>query len=265
MSDTESKQSKQESAAKNDVSESNAKSTNDNELTNMSSSTAHNTYANLICREDAKNKKTIPYSNQEMKDISQLRRYRKGETTYDNPPPEINSRKKIFATPKDLVKKNLDGSKGEDLQKGKYVYGKKRFDHLHVMDDYTKKAKPEEKFKCEYSKTQSSTFSKRVNDNYKVNPMEILDKKKTNEMNTMARKKVANRTKAFCDYMGSKKTQHLFKTYQEKPVFVDKVTNNPSNLLKKSIMENRKSQPFYAKYKFQHYIIDNKNHVSFVK
>ena len=121
MSDTESKQSKQESAAKNDVSESNAKSTNDNELTNMSSSTAHNTYANLICREDAKNKKTIPYSNQEMKDISQLRRYRKGETTYDNPPPEINSRKKIFATPKDLVKKNLDDSKVEYLQKGKYI------------------------------------------------------------------------------------------------------------------------------------------------
>ena len=49
MSDTESKQSKQEYTAKNDVSESNVKSTNDNELTNMSSSTAHNTYANLIC------------------------------------------------------------------------------------------------------------------------------------------------------------------------------------------------------------------------
>ena len=228
----------------------------------MSSSTAHNTYANLICREDAKNKKTIPYSNQEMKDISQLRRYRKGETTYDNPPPEINSRKKIFATPKDLVKKNLDGSKGEDLQKGKYVYGKKRFDHLHVMDDYNKNVKPEEKFRCETY--QSSTFNKRVNDCYKVNPMEILDKKTINEMNKNERKKVANRTKAFCDYMGSKKTQHLFKTYQSKPVFVDKVTNNPSNTIKKSIMENRKTQPFYAKYKFQHYLVDEKkNQVTF--
>ena len=265
MSDTESKQSNQESTTKNDVSESNQKSNDYTEIANMNSSNAHNTYAQLICREDEKNKKSAILSNQEMKDFSQLRRYRKGETTYDNPPPEPNVRKKNFGVPKDLVKKNMDGSKGEDLQKAKYLYGKKRFDHLHVMDDYTKKEKPEEKFKCEAYKTQSSTFTKRVNDNYKVNPIEILDKKKTNEMNNKARNKVANRTKAFCDYMGSKRTQHLFKTYQSKPVFVDKVTNNPSNMLKKSIMENRKIQPFYAKYKFQHYIVDNKNHVSFTK
>jgi hypothetical protein len=264
MSDTE---SKQEASAKNEisVSESNQKSNNDNEITNMNSSNAHNTYAQLICREDDKNKKKAPYSNKEMKDFSELRRYRKGETTYDKAQPESNNRKKIFAAPKDLVKNNLDGSKGEDLQKGKYAYGKKRFDHLHVMDDFTKNAKPEEKFKCETYKNQSSTFNRRVNDCYKVNPMEILDKKQTNEMNNNARKKVANRTKAFCDYMGSKKTQHLFKSYQNKPAFVDKVTNNPSSTLKKSIMENRKTQPFYAKYKFQHYIVDNKNHVSFVK
>ena len=262
MSDTE---SKQESTTKNDISESNPKSTNDNEIINMNSTTAHNTYAQLICREDNKNKKLAPFSNQEMKDFSELRRYRKGETTYDNPPVEPNSRKKNFGAAKDLVKNNLDGSKGEDLQKNKYLYGKKRFDHLHIMDDFSKKAKPEEKFKCEKYKTQTSTFNRRVNDCYKVNPMEILDKKKTNEMNNNARKRVAKRTQAFSDYMGSKKTQHLLKNYQSKPVFVDKVTNNPSNTLKKSIMENRKTQPFYAKYKFQHYIVDNKNHVTFVK
>lgn len=263
MSDTESKQD----TTKNDVSvaETNVKENKNTEITNMNSSNAHNTYAQLICREDPKNKKGILYSNQEMKDFSQLRRARKGETTYDNPPPEHSTRKKIFPTQKDLVKKNLDGSKGEDLQKDKYLYGKKRFDHLGVMDDYTKSEKPEDTFKCEMNKHQSKTFLKRVNDNYKVNPIEILDKNKTNEMNSNARKKVANRTKAFCGYMGSKRTEHLFKNYQSKPVFVDKVTNNPSNMLKKSIMENRKSQPFYAKYKFQHYIVDNKNKVSFVK
>ena len=263
MSETESKQ-EQESTTKNDASESNVKSTDENDFANMSSANTHNIYAQLICREDKKNKKA-PFSNQEMKDFSELRRYRKGETTFDNPPSEPSHRKKNFGEPKDLVKKNLDGSKGEDLQKDKYLYGKKRFDHLRIMEDYTKNAKPEEKFKCEKYKNFSSTFSKRVNDNYKVNPIEILDKKKTNEMNSNARKKVANRTKAFCDYMGSKRTQHLFKAYQSKPVFVDKVTNNPSNTLKKSIMENRKTQPFYAKYKFQHYIVDNKNHVTFVK
>ena len=263
MSETE---SKQEEAPKNDVSasESNQKTNNDAEITNMNSSNAHNTYAKLICREDDKAKKTVPYSAREMKDFSQLRPSKKGETTFDNPPNEPTTRKKNFGAPKDLVKKNLDGSKGDDLQKGKYIYGKKRFDHLHVMDDYTKSEKPEEKFRCETY--QSSTFNKRVNDCYKVNPMEILDKKKTNEMNNKERKKVANRTKAFADYMGSKKTQHLFKTYQAKPVFVDKVTNNPTNTIKKTIMENRKTQPFYAKYKFQHYLVDEKkNQVTFKK
>ena len=260
MSDTESKQ--EENSTKNDASES--KKNNDNEITNMNSENTHNTYDQLICREDKKNKRAT-FLNQEMKDISQLRRCRKGETTYDNPPPEHNNGKKLFGEQKDLVKKNLDGSKGGDLQKGKYIYGKKRFDYLHVMDDFSKNVKHEEKFKCENNKTQNDAFNKRVNDCYKVNPMEIIDKKTTNEMNNKARRKVAKRTKAFCDYMGSKRTQHLFKTYQSKPVFVDKVTNNPSNTLKKSIMENRKTQPFYAKYKFQHYIIDNRNHVSFVK
>ncbi len=263
MSETESKQEN----TKNDVSvsETTQKLLMGSETINMNSSQAHNTYAQLICREGNKNKKSNPLAIQEMKDISELRPSKKGETTYDKPKEEINSRKKLFGAPKDLVEKNLDGSKGEDLQKGKYLYGKKRFDHLGVMKDFSKNIKPEEKFKCEAKKFQTSTFTKRVNDCYKVNPMEILDKKKTNEMNNNARKKVANRTKAFCDYMGSKKTQHLFKNYQSKPVFVDKVTNNPSNMLKKSIMENRKSQPFYAKYKFQHYIVDNKNHVTFVE
>ena len=264
MSETE---TKQETSPKKEasVSESNPTTNNNIDITNMSSASAHNTYAQLICREDPKNKKTNPYSNQEMKDFSQLRRCKKGETTYDNPPPEPNSRKKIFPAQKDLVKKNLDGSKGEDLQKDKYLYGKKRFDYLGVMDDFTKHVKDEENFKCEKNKNKSSTMIKRVNDCYKVNPIEILDKKKTNEMNSEARKKVANRTKAFNGYMGSKKTQNLFKNYQSKPVFVDKVTNNPSNILKKSIMENRKTQPFYAKYKFQHYVVDNKNKVAFIQ
>ena len=267
MSDTESKPSKQESPTKKDVSvsESTPKQTNDIEISNMSSSIAHNTYAQLICREEQKNKKAIPYSNQEMKDIGQLRKCKKGETTFDNPPPEPNNRKKIFPAQKDLVKKNLDGSKGDDLQKDKYLYGKKRFDHLGVMEDFTKSVKQEEQFKCDKNKVYSSTMSKKVNDCYKVNPIEILDKKKTNEMNDNARKKVEKRTKAFCGYMGSKRTEHLFKNYQSKPAFVDKVTNNPSNMLKKSIMENRKAQPFYPKYKFQHYIVDNKNKVDFVK
>ena len=90
---------------KSSVSEWNSKPTNDNEITNMNSSIVHNTYAQLICREDKKSKHSANIANNELKDFSQLRRYRKGETTYDNPPTEPNFRKKNFDVPKDLVKK----------------------------------------------------------------------------------------------------------------------------------------------------------------
>ena len=149
----------------------------------------------------------------------------------------------------------MDGSVGDDLQKDKYKYGKRRFDSLKVMDDFSKNVKPEKTFKCENVKKQSNARIKKLNDNYKVNPMQILDKETTKEMNNNNRKKMALRTKAFNDYMGSKRTEHLFKSYQQTPVFVDKITNNPSNILKKSIMENRKNQPIRSIYKFKHYII----------
>ena len=56
MSETE---SKQESSPKKEasVSESNPTTNNNIDITNMSSASAHNTYAQLICREDPKNKK----------------------------------------------------------------------------------------------------------------------------------------------------------------------------------------------------------------
>ena len=138
------------------------------------------------------------------------------------------------------------------------MYGKKRFDYLKVMDDYSKNIKKENTFKCEANKTQTSARIRKLKDQYKVNPIEILDKESTQEMNNTNRKKVSNKTKAFSDYMGSKRTEHLFKSYQTTPVFVDKITNNPSNILKKSIMENRKTQPMFSRYKFRHYLVGKK-------
>ena len=94
MSDTESKQD----TTKNDVSvaETNVKENKNTEITNMNSSNAHNTYAQLICREDPKNKKGMLYSNQEMKDFSQLRRARKGEPPMTTPLQSIIPEKKYF-------------------------------------------------------------------------------------------------------------------------------------------------------------------------
>lgn len=273
MSETESKQTIEESSVK--INESNresiSKTSQNNDFAFMNSEKAHDTYAKLICREDGSHKKALSFYNQEFKDFSQLKPSKKGLTTFELEQKNKNCCKKYFGEQLDLVKKNMDGSVGEDLQKDKYKFGKKRFDSLRVMDDYTKSAKPEKTFRCENNKTQSNARTKKLNDYYKVNPIEILDKKTTKEMNDKNRKKVAERTKAFNDYMGSKKTEHLFKSYRPANTFVDKITNNPPNIIKKSIMENRKTQPTYPRYKFKHYIVkdisvkDKNKNIDFVK
>ena len=96
MSDTESKQSKQESAAKNDVSESNAKSTNDNELTNMSSSTAHNTYANL-------SKYTEPFKKNNSKKVEQDNNFQTKRNRNNKPPNPQNGSCLIVFIVKDIL------------------------------------------------------------------------------------------------------------------------------------------------------------------
>ena len=257
MSDTPSKQSNKESSIKNSPSQSTTKQSQANDLYYMNAETAHNTYANLICREDKTNKKNTSLYNQELKDVALLKPSKKGLTTFESEQKEEKLGKKNFGIQKDLVKKNLDGSIGDDLQKGKYKFGKRRFDNLGVMNDFTKSKKPENTFRCEKNKIQSNARKRKLNDYYNVNPIEVLDKETIKEMNDSNRKKVAQRTKAFNDYMGSKKTEHLFKAYQTTPAFVDKITNNPENILKKSIMENRKTQPMYSRYKFKHYFVSN--------
>ena len=210
MSDNESKQSKQEPSVKNSPSqshqESESKISQKSDLYYMNADTAHNTYANLICREDKSHKKSSSIYNQELKDISQLKPSKKGLTTFELEQKKENSGKKNFGIQKDLVKKNLDGSIGDDLQKNKYKFGKRRFDNLGVMNDFSKNSKPENTFKCEKNKIQSNARKRKLNDYYKVNPIEILDKETTKEMNNSNRKKVAQRTKAFNDFMGSKNT-----------------------------------------------------------
>ena len=57
-------------------------------------------------------------------------------------------------------------------------------------------------------------------------------------MNNSNQKKMALRIIIFNDYMG-RKTEHLFKTNKTTPAFIDKITNTPANILKKSIIKNK--------------------------
>lgn len=265
MSDTESKRSNKESSVKNSTPhrESISRISPSKDFQYMNEDNAHNTYAQMICREDEYHKKSYSFYNQELKDISKLKPSKKGLTTFNkDPKPQIFG-KKNFGVDKDLVQKNLDGSVGDDLQKDKYQFGRKRFDSLRVMDDFSKNIKPEKMFKCDKNKIKTKARERKLNDYYKVNPIQIIDKETTQEMNNTNRKKLEKRTNAFKNYMGSKRTEQIFKNYQTTPLFVDKITNNPSNILKKSIMENRKTQPMFSRYKFRHYLV-GKNKAQYV-
>ena len=230
-----------------------------NDFNYMNAEIAHNTYANLICREDKEHKKSMSFMSQELKDISRLRPNKQSQTTFDLEPKKLNQGKKIIKVQKNFIKKNFDISEDNTVPKNKKKFIQKKFDNLYTMTDYNynKNYKTENKFQNEKNKNKKQTLARqrKLTDQYEVNPIEILDKKKIEEMNNSNRKKLALRTKAFNDYMGSKRTQHLFKTYKTSPVFIDKITNTPANILNKSIRENRKTQPMYLRYKFKHYLV----------
>lgn len=237
------------------------KNENDNsEPTNFNTSLANKTYAELICREDDGKKKANYYSNVPLKDFDKLRKCRKGETTIDKPTEEPKTgKKRINKNFTDNVSKNMDGSKGEDVQKSKYSFGKKRFDYLDVNSDFSKTFKQEER------PNTRKNMERRIKDCYMGNPMEILNRRQTEELNKQNRTKVLRSTKAFGDYMGSKKTKTIMSQFNRRePLFVDKITNNSANTLKKSILENRKTQPCFNRLKFRHLIVDGKNHVGYV-
>lgn len=229
----------------------------------INESLANETYAQLISREDKSKKKGSYFMSHPLKDISKLRKYRKGEMTLDKDMEEFPRPGKKIIKVEDNVKKNMDGSKGDDVQKGKYCYGKKRFDHLDVMADYNKKIKPEERFKKDKN---NKNMERRIKDCYMNNPIEILNKTQTEEMNKVNRTKMLRSVRAVEDYMGSKKTQHALRSFNTSSnLFVDKITNNPPEAIKKSIMENRRNnKPYFGRLKFNHYVVNGKNQVGYL-
>ena len=191
-----------------------------NDFNYMNAEIAHNTYANLICREDKEHKKSMSFMSQELKDISRLRPNKQSQTTFDLEPKQINQGKKIIKVQKNFIKKNFDISEDNTVPKNKKKFIQKKFDNLYTMTDYNYNKnynyKTEKNFQNEKNKKQTLARQRKLTDQYEVNPIEILDKKKIEEMNNSNRKKLALRTKAFNDYMGSKRTQKINVIYESR-------------------------------------------------
>lgn len=244
--------------------EPNVNSSNSNTEFYMSQSVANKTYAELISRESAKNKTNNVFSNPDINELKGFKKIDKTKTTFDNPIGKEELGKKKFKTktntttfdkseiknPNDEYKKNI-GIEG----------GKKRFDHLENNVDYTQKYKNEKIIGKNNSKNECK--NRRIHDCFGTNPMQILSKEQTEKMNEDKKFNVRNRTKAYNGYMGSQNTKKLFTGAKDRSYYVDKITNEPENKLKKSIMENRKNENFTRK-TFGKYLVGNKNQVSFI-
>ena len=230
----------------------------------ISENVANKTYADLISREGAKSKKGNVFENPDINDIKGFKKVDKSKTTFDNPIGKEELGKKKFTKADNLTL--FDSSDGkntkEEYKKNIGIEGgKRRFDYLENNVDYTQKYKNEEKFGILNSKNECK--KKRIHDCFKTNPIEVLSKEQTKKMNEEKKFNVRNRTKAYNGYMGSKNTQKIFNEPKDKAFYVDKITNEPENKLKKSIMENRKNQS-YTRKAFGKYLVGNKNQVSFI-
>ena len=99
-----------------------------------------------------------------------------------------------------------------------------------------------------YNLSRNTALAKRVHDCFGTNPIEILNKKQTEEMNEKQRKKVENKTRAVSDYLGSQKFGHTINVYNfKRSDYVDKVVNFDEKRLKMSVLERRRSEAVFTR------------------
>ena len=104
---------------------------------------------------------------------------------------------------------------------------------------------------------KGDAFKKKIQDNYFVNPMEILNKEQTKEMNNSFINKIKNKSKAVGDYMSSYNLKKTFGSFNNRNDPVDKITNNNNSTLRNAINENKK-QPYFGRRRFNQYIVEGK-------
>ena len=96
-------------------------------------------------------------------------------------------------------------------------------------------------------------MERKIEENFKRNPMEILSNEQNKNLNEIARAKVSKRTEAIKDYMGSEGVKKTFKNYKKDPYVgedIQKITNDDFDMVKR-VKEIHKEEPNYGKRHFR--------------
>ena len=218
-----------------------------------SSYTASNTFQGLLRGKSEKteklykeNKLIYPY-----KDFSQLRPNR-------GPKPQIVNMVgtedkytygKIIRPVKDNVMFNDDYVEtNHDFRRQK-----RQIDPTKINTQPNKPSKYCDEPKPDLNKNKN--LSRRVQDCYGSNPIEVISKEKRNEIDQSYKNKVKHRTAAVSDYLGSKNISKTFKSLDSRSSRIgkdiDKVTNIPESRLNNAIRENKTKEQTFNRRSFK--------------
>jgi len=215
----------------------------------ITESNAHSTFHNGLRTNEKNNiyadtKILYPY-----KDINKLPKSKKNISNFfEGKSKEIkNQAKKHFEVKDNLMFNDnyVENNKSFRMQKRRTFAS---FNQLQQSNNYLDEPR---------SQRKSNAFQRKIKDNYYVNPMEILNKEQTKEMNNSFINKIKNKSKAVGDYMGSNNLRKTFGSYNNRNEPLDKITNNNSSTLTNAIKDNQK-QPYFGRRRFNQYIVEGK-------
>ena len=143
-------------------------------------------------------------------------------------------------------------------------YQKRRTNNSDIIQTEPSFNKKNTKFSDELNVNlaKNKNLSRRIRENYGSNPIQILDKEQTNQMNQQNMMKNRRHTEAVSNYLDSSKIKKTFrdikKNQSENSYKNDgKINNIPASMLKAAI-EQKKSEPNFAKKGASKYIVGGK-------
>lgn len=95
-----------------------------------------------------------------------------------------------------------------------------------------------------FSDSRKQRLERKINDNFNKNPMKILDKIETSDLNKIMEEKNAKKKEVYEGFLGSQNTKKLVGGYcKENSRLSDKITNNDFNITEKAKEINKANVP----------------------
>lgn len=141
-------------------------------------------------------------------------------------------------------------------------YQKRRTTNSEIIQTEPSFNKKSTKFSDELNVdlARNKNLSRRIRENYGSNPIQILDKEQTNQMNHQNMMKNRRHTEAVSNYLDSSKIKKTFRDIKKTDSGYKndgKINNIPASMLKAAI-ERKKSEPNFAKKGASKYIVGGK-------